>query len=811
MTEKERLTRILELARIRNKILAKTSFPEFLLYINPQYQMKWFHRRIADACQRLLNGEVKNLMVFVPPQHGKEISDKTQVPTPNGWKKHGDLMAGDIVFGRNGEQVKVIATNEKVRSEYLVKFSDGTEIECHGNHEWLVYDRSLKRERQIETKQMARTKLYSGEVGHRGCHYRYRIDAGKVVQYDDREVLIDPYTLGAWLGDGCSTWAKIHIGNNDTEIIDAIPYETKEGSGNTTRVFYIHGISHKFREYHLYNNKHIPDDYIYNSVKVRKEIIAGIIDTDGSVYQKNRRVTISNSNEKIISGCVAILKSLGQNVSVCKTKPAISSSGIQGKETIYQVGFNPTTDFPTKVKRKAINRIIKPRLRAIVSIEKRDNLGFGNCIQVEGGVYLVGENFIPTHNSEIVSRCFPSFALGIDPDLKIAGCSYSSDLANSFSRSIQRILDDPSYSEIFPNTYLNGSNVRNDVRGYLRNVDIFECVNHHGFYKAIGVGGGLTGTPVDIAIIDDPVKDAEQAYSETYRNKVWEWYNSVLLTRLHNNSHQLFIMTRWHEDDLAGRILKRDAKDWEVVSIPAIKENDKDKADPRKIGEALWEEKHSLEQLQKHRQLSPTTFSALYQQNPSIQGGNIIKRGWIKTIKECDFLAKYNNEPKHFFLDTAYREKGDGNDPSGILCACMVQGNIYITKAVDVYKEMPDLLRFIPQFMQANGADGRSTLRVEPKANGISVVQMLRTIEKINVCETRVPTESKVARLMAKSPRFECGRVYIVEGDWNEHYLYELENFPKAEHDELVDVSVYALDFFFREESKVDIGRFFSF
>ena len=100
----------------------------------------------------------------------------------------------------------------------------------------------------------------------------------------------------------------------------------------------------------------------------------------------------------------------------------------------------------------------------------------------------------------------PAWALGKNPNLKIVGSSYSADLAEQFSRAIQRTIDTKEYQAIFPNTYLNGSNVRTDVKGYLRNVDIFEIVNHKGFYKAVGVGGSLTGTPVDIAIIDDPVR-----------------------------------------------------------------------------------------------------------------------------------------------------------------------------------------------------------------------------------------------------------------------------------------------------------------
>ncbi|MCM1079712.1 MAG: terminase family protein [Bacteroidales bacterium] len=409
--------------------------------------------------------------------------------------------------------------------------------------------------------------------------------------------------------------------------------------------------------------------------------------------------------------------------------------------------------------------------------------------------------FVPPQHgkSEIVSRNFPAWAFGRNPDLKIVGCSYSANLAEQFSRSIQRTMDSPEYRKMFPETYLNGSNVRPNVRGYLRNVDIFEMVGHDGFYKAVGVGGSLTGTPVDIAIIDDPVKDATEAYSVTYRQRVWDWYNSVLTTRLHNNSRQLFIMTRWHEDDLAGRILATEPGEWEVLSIPAICEEESDGGySGRKSGEALWESRHSLAKLEKQRQRAPREFTALYQQHPTVEGGNIVKRDWFRIISAGEFNALRFREPVHFFLDTAYGEKkaGQDNDPSGILAACRIKNDIYIINAVKMYKEMPDLLRFLPEFMRNNHGSKESTLRVEPKANGESVVQMLKKGTDLNVTRTPSPRDSKEVRLRAVSAPVECGRVWLVEGAWNVPFLDEVCGFPSMPHDEFVDILGYCINYF---------------
>nr|CAI9750726.1 terminase large subunit [Caudoviricetes sp.] len=417
--------------------------------------------------------------------------------------------------------------------------------------------------------------------------------------------------------------------------------------------------------------------------------------------------------------------------------------------------------------------------------------------------------FVPPQHgkSEIISRNFPAWALGRDPDLKIASCSYAADLSEQFSRSVQRIIESPEYQEIFPDTYLSTSQqAKNDPRTYIKNVDFFETVGHRGFYKAVGVGGPLTGTPVDIAIIDDPVKDAAEAYSLTYRQKVWEWYNTVLTTRLHNHSRQLFIMTRWHEDDLAGRILKAEADEWKVLAIPAIceKENDGGLSN-RKVGEALWASHHSVQKLAKQKSRSPREFSALYQQHPVIEGGNIVKRDWFQHISLAEFKSLRFNEPMHFYLDTAYgKKKPTGNDPSGILAACRIGRYVYIYNAQKVWKEMPDLLRFLPEYMAAHEGNAESKLHVEPKANGESVVHMLKAISSLNVKETPTPVDSKETRFRVVSPRVECGRVFLVDGSWNDDFLDEVCGFPAMEHDEFVDILGYAINDLYEEDDDTD-------
>lgn len=231
----------------------------------------------------------------------------------------------------------------------------------------------------------------------------------------------------------------------------------------------------------------------------------------------------------------------------------------------------------------------------------------------------------PQHGkSQLVSRHLPAFLLGINPKLKIVGCSYASSLASAFNRDVQRIIDSEEYRDLFPNTTLNSKNVAIDTKGsWLRNSEIFEVIGYGGFYKSVGVGGGLTGTPADIGIIDDPIKDAVEADSITTRGRVWDWYENVFSSRLHNNSQVLLTMTRWHVDDLAGRILQsKDAANWVVLKLPAIKTSaTHHPKDQRQIGEALWQNRHSAEKI---KMSSERVFEALYQQNPMPTKGGLV-------------------------------------------------------------------------------------------------------------------------------------------------------------------------------------------
>lgn len=240
---------------------------------------------------------------------------------------------------------------------------------------------------------------------------------------------------------------------------------------------------------------------------------------------------------------------------------------------------------------------------------------------IEGGIKRLMVFMPPQHGkSELVSRQLPSYLLGINPAAKIVLASYSAHLSSSFNRECQRIIDSDAYHEVFPETILNCSNVVTKTDNYLRNSEIFETVGYGGFLKTVGVGGSLTGTPADYAIIDDPVKDSIEAMSPTYQQRNWDWFNDVLYTRIHNSSSILITQTRWDVNDLSGKLIQKInegiGEKWVVLSLPGIKTSETNPEDIRSIGEALWPSRHSLEKLQEVRARSLRTFESLYQQDP---------------------------------------------------------------------------------------------------------------------------------------------------------------------------------------------------
>ena len=401
----------------------------------------------------------------------------------------------------------------------------------------------------------------------------------------------------------------------------------------------------------------------------------------------------------------------------------------------------------------------------------------------------------PRHGkSEAISRRLPAYLLGRDPDTRIIAASYGADLASAMNRDVQRIITSDEYRELFPDTRLSEKNIKTLSEGtWLRNSEVFEVVGRQGIYKCAGIGGPLSGRGGSILLCDDYLKDWKEAASKTIRDSQWDWYRSVFRTRAEKDARIAIAVTRWHEDDIVGRLLdlaKSDPKadQWTVINLPAIKEEPPDEFDPREPGEALWPSEFSLQELEKIKtSVGSRIFVSLYQQRPSPQEGTIIKREWWKFYTaRPDDLTGWCISCDLTFKDS---EKGDW-------CVMQVWGTL------GARRYLVDQVRARMAFTEQVAALRLLAFRwpkcqakyVEDAANGAALISLLR--DKVQGLIAVRPVGSKQARLEAVAPQIEAGNVHLPDpsiAPWIGDLIEEVAAFPNGAHDDMVDSLSQAL------------------
>ena len=356
---------------------------------------------------------------------------------------------------------------------------------------------------------------------------------------------------------------------------------------------------------------------------------------------------------------------------------------------------------------------------------------------------------------------------------------------------MQRLIDSPEYEQLFPNSRLFGKNIRSTARGsYLRNSDIFEIVNHRGVYRSAGVGGGITGMGGEYIIIDDPVKNREEADSATYREKVYNWYTSTLYTRLEKDGCILLTLTRWHEDDLAGKLLKASedgADQWTILELPAICEEPIKPYDIRREGEALWKWKYDEAALSKMKAtVGSRDWAALYQQHPTPGEGGTFKREWWNYYKvlpsglydyvqswDCTFKDAQSSD---YVVGQVWARKG-----SSRYLLDQVRGRMSFTETIRAVRSLsakwPQAVRKL----------------IEDKANGTAVIDVLR--KELPGLVPVEPEGGKIVRANAVTAVVEAGNVFLPDpsiAPWVHDFVEEHALFPNGSNDDQVDAQSQA-------------------
>ena len=402
----------------------------------------------------------------------------------------------------------------------------------------------------------------------------------------------------------------------------------------------------------------------------------------------------------------------------------------------------------------------------------------------------------PRHGkSTLTSRYLPAWYIGTYPTRKVILASYEADFASSWGRGVRDILEEHG-ADLF------GIRIRRDSTAANR----WDVEGHGGGMITAGVGGPITGRGANLLLIDDPVKNAEQAASRTYRERVWEWWLSTAFTRLEPGASAVVVMTRWHEDDLAGRLLanpEQGGGPWTLVALPALA--GAGDALGRAAGEPLWPARYGAEALAEiRRSVGSYWWSALYQQAPQPAGGGLFKREHFRTYRadrDGDGAERYTLETpagrqvvpakecvRFATMDPAASTKTSADYTVLAAWALTPQRDLLLLDVVRQRLEGPDQPEMMRRAMEKHGL---AYIAVERVAYQLTLLQAARRAG-LPVRELRADTD-KVSRALTAAARYEAGAVYHPRSaSWLAEWEDELLAFPKGEHDDQVDTVAYA-------------------
>jgi predicted phage terminase large subunit-like protein len=377
----------------------------------------------------------------------------------------------------------------------------------------------------------------------------------------------------------------------------------------------------------------------------------------------------------------------------------------------------------------------------------------------------------PRHGkSQLVSVQFPAWFLGRNPDLRVIHSSYSSHLSHRFSRASRNLVSSALFGELF-----SGVAPARDSRA----VDAWDIEGCRGGLISAGVGGSITGFGADLAIIDDPIKGASEAYSECVRESIKDWYCQDLRTRLEDGGRIVICQTRWHEDDLSGWLLNQmqvGGERWEVLHLPALSES----------GEALWPEKYPVDELKRlRRAVGSYAWEALYQGNPLPAGGGMLNRGWFRLCRSVDVPVLSR---KVLGVDLAVSSRTSADFSVGIPVGVDGEGRYWLFRPFRAQSEWPDTRRGIIHHAVVSEVSVVGVERVAFQAAAIQELRREPELAGISVVDV-ASDRDKVTRCLEWSALVEQGRVYLVDdgSGWHEAFLRECEVFPRGKHDDQVD------------------------
>lgn len=650
------------------------------------------HKMITDALERVLRGECTRLIINIAPRYGKAIDCDTYMLTTCGWKKAGEISVGDNLFGSNGDPTKVLAVYPQGTTDaYRVTFTDNSSIITCGEHLWSIKNRNQRgkkwKYKNCGSATISSTKELIGNIIGSDGHKKWHLPKCEPLNFPHKKLIIDPYLFGCWLGDEHSHSASITT--MDKSIIDKFaeydPIErTHQNSGKATTYGLRNNFITKLKALDVFKNKRIPFEYLTSSIEQRIELLRGICDTDGTCNKRNNQVSVCSTNKTLYDDIKVLIASLGGYYTEYR------------HSIMFRVNFCP---FHLDRKKQyyrcpSKKHHVKRYFKSIERVEDRETVCF--TVDSADNLFRAGKDLIITHNTELAVKNFISHGLSLNPAAKFIHLSYSDSLALDNSEEVKDLIEEDFYQELFPEVRIKkDSKAKNkwytdkgggvyarsaagQVTGFgAGSVDEEDDEEANEWVEDIGIDVEIKKRFAGAIIIDDPIKP-EDADSDVVRERVNQRFDSTIRNRVNSrNTPIIIIMQRLHPRDLAGYVMeidgvKEEGGDWEVLSLPCMFVNENNEL------QALWEHKHTIEELKKMKKGNDIVFERQYQQNPKPREGLLFPDDELNFYNPQTIDIETLAEFKFCYVDPA----DDGGDDLSAPLGYLIGDKIYIDKVI---------------------------------------------------------------------------------------------------------------------------------
>lgn len=812
------------------ELLRKIATPSrFAMHIAPDLLgREWkFYPWIAYMESRILDALRQEgrriIIVSVPPQNGKALHVDTPIPTPTGWVRMGDIKTGDIVIGHDGNPVRVLHAHDPYEAElWRVTFEDRSTLLCDGDHLWSAVSRDIAAYRQgnkiwgtdwptlsqtLSTREMAAT-CDRPDKGQ-----RWRIPNGHL-DLPDIDLPVDPYLLGYWLGDGSSASGRVTCGAVDLDHVTTLGdvqsiREYKPG------VFTIcfRGLSTALAQIGVRNNKHIPAMYLRAGTQQRQALLAGLMDADGGM--SGATAEIAQQSKELADDIAELIVSLGGRTSTDERRPKIwgrETGAVCYRQKVVTT-FNPfrlvrkAEKWNTQSEKARWSQRSQRVVRSVVPIGISSTV---RCITVDSvhGLYLAGEQMVPTHNTTYCGMFLPAWFLGMNPRKQVIFIAYNDEYATVWGTRVRSIMERWGY--------LFGVGLSKKMTA----LGNWKMAGEFGGMMSAGIMGGITGNPGDLIIIDDVIKTMEDANSATAKRKHLEEWDGSIQTRFQDDTKVLICATRWAEDDLSGRLIERSREPGyngppvEVIAFPAFAEpldeemrTDEELAEWRDVIGRKYDDhlegQHSRGFYLEKRppSMDAFTFDALYQCKPGSREGGMFPPGNWQSYRH-DEIPEMAQVVRCW--DMAATE-GGGDWTVGTKMGISVDGRLFVLDRQRFRKSPDQVEAEILRFARSDGPMCPILLEEEKGGSGKATTAAFKRNKALLGfrVEAAKVEGSKEQRALPYSTEQNKRNVYLPEGapwlaEWIDEHKKMMGDGRRPRHDDQIDTAAHAVNYLLR-------------